>query len=318
MFSDFSDVFRLDSAEEQHADLESKRLLSNKYILGYLLAKYAKEYEGYIFPEIATRFIEQNPLKLYLNRKNLPPRAYELDLEKASTEGKIIGDLFFSSAIPNPTPRTGDEILVDIEPQGSYDVGYSMPKKIAFIEAMRISGQQERLFTPPECQNLKPVYSFWICLNPPLYAQNRIRTSKMTLVSDSGLEAAEVEDFLGNMDHSKRIEIFLGDRDKTDNVVLRLFDTIFSVDISLEEKVKILIEDFCIPVSDELKGDMNAVGEICSSYVKRGIQKGRLQDIQSLIKNLGFTADQAIEALDIAKDERPGYLELLKEQNADV
>lgn len=62
-------------------------------------------------------------------------------------------------------------------------------------------------------------------------------------------------------------------------------------------------------VMEELYNDGVALGEARGEI--QGAETERLRSIRSLIERMGITAEAAMDALSIAKDEQPKYLALL-------
>ena len=48
--------------------------------------------------------------------------------------------------------------------------------------------------------------------------------------------------------------------------------------------------------------------------IKKGHRSARLEDIQAIRKNLGYSLEQAMNLLNVPDDERPEYLTLLQKQ----
>ena len=78
----------------------------------------------------------------------------------------------------------------------------------------------------------------------------------------------------------------------------------------LAERVRFFKEDekgvaaMC-KIMEEIHNDGISIGEI------RGAETERLKNIKSLIQRMGVTAEVAMDALNIAKDDQPKYLTLL-------
>ena len=102
---------------------------------------------------------------------------------------------------------------------------------------------------------------------------------------------------------------------KTDSGILKLLEVLLSSKRGAEEKKQILQQDYNIPMTKKLEGE---VAEMCNlsegveqrgiqKGIQTGIQKGRLESIQNLMKNLKFSIEQAMTALGIPEDEWETY-----------
>ena len=86
----------------------------------------------------------------------------------------------------------------------------------------------------------------------------------------------------------------------------------------LAERVRFFKEDekgiaaMC-KVMEEIYNDGIAIGEVRGEVRGeiRGAETERIKNIKSLIQRMGITAEAAMDALNIAKDDQPKYLTLL-------
>lgn len=120
-----------------------------------------------------------------------------------------------------------------------------------------------------------------------------------------------------NYDLLTALIVCLGDADDGEVTgILRLLEVLLSTERSTEEKKKILQEDFDIEMTQELERE---VSEMCNlsdgveqKGIAKGITKGIMFSIQSLMESMGWTIEQAMDALQIPIEERNGYVNLLK------
>ena len=120
-----------------------------------------------------------------------------------------------------------------------------------------------------------------------------------------------------NYDLLTALIICLGDADDKETTgILKLLEALLSPERSTEEKKKILQEDFDIKMTQELERE---VAEMCNlsdgveqKGIAKGITKGIMFSIQSLMESMGWNIAQAMDALQIPTEERNGYLNMLK------
>ena len=76
------------------------------------------------------------------------------------------------------------------------------------------------------------------------------------------------------------------------------------------------IEQYGIAMTKDLERSVSAMCNLSKGVwedgVQQGIQQGVLDTIVKLMKNLGFTIEQAMSALEISDDKKPEYEEMLK------
>ena len=127
--------------------------------------------------------IEQNSIQI----GNIPiapgltntERVTTLQTEDATAgESYITFDLRFSLTLPHKSVK----IIINLEAQKTTDaskLGYHLSNRITYYMARLISSQKETEFFHTEYDNLKKVYSIWICLECAIDAIDEVRlTSK--------------------------------------------------------------------------------------------------------------------------------------------
>ena len=187
-----------------------------------------------------------------------------------------------------------------------------------------ISAQYGKEFTNSHYGNIHKVYSIWVCLNSP---QKRKNTITKYLIKEENL-IGNVKEERKNYDLLTVIMICLG-RPEDDNYtgILKLLEVLLSSERDPSEKKKILEEDFSIKMTKQLEGEVSVMCNLSEDVEQRGIAKGFAQGmaqgiaqgkeegtlwhIQSLMRTLKLTVEQAMDALQIPKSERAKYVELL-------
>lgn len=102
---------------------------------------------------------------------------------------------------------------------------------------------------------------------------------------------------------------------------LWLLDTIFS-GIDPKEKIRVMEDDFGIPVEPAMEREVNNMGGygdvVFERGVKRGIEqgvdKGRVESIEALMRKMNLSVNEAMDLLEIPKDDQQRYLSILKPQ----
>ena len=98
--------------------------------------------------------------------------------------------------------------------------------------------------------------------------------------------------------------------------ILKLLDVLLSSEKEAEEKKKILQEDFDIAMTKTLESEVSAMCNLSKGVEERGIaigmETGTLNAIRNLMETLKLTAEQAMEALKVPKEEKVKYAGMLK------
>jgi hypothetical protein len=148
-----------------------------------------------------------------------------------------------------------------------------------------ISEQYGTVFVNEHYEQLRKVYSIWICPDPAKKRANGI--FKYTIEENElcGRSGVKVE----NYDLMEVIILNLGDADtKSDVEILNLLNTLFSTTLSSNEKKKILSDDFHIAMTKELESEVSDMCNVSYGIEERGVQKGLQQGLQQgLLECLG-------------------------------
>ena len=65
-------------------------------------------------------------------------------------------------------------------------------------------------------------------------------------------------------------------------------------------------------MTQELEREVSEMCNLSDGVEQKGIAKGIMFSIQSLVESMGWTIEQAMDALQIPPEERNGYLNMLK------
>ena len=170
--------------EDAPYDREAKRLLGNKHILAYILITLIDEFKGMTAKQ-AEKYIEGD---VYINAIPVEPgltnkeekfpetgdRVVGLNTENAEiNEGIIHFDIVFYVRMRDGVAQ----IMVNIEMQKDTPSEYKVLNRAIFYVCRLVSSQKERDFTNSNYDDIKRVYSVWIC---PKMAENSIKYVHLT------------------------------------------------------------------------------------------------------------------------------------------
>ena len=92
---------------------------------------------------------------------------------------------------------------------------------------------------------------------------------------------------------------------------MKLLEVLLSSERGAAEKKHILQQDYNIPMTKKLESEVlercNLSEGVEQRGIQTGIQRGRMEAIQNLMKNLKFSIEQAMTALGIPEDEWETY-----------
>ena len=304
------------AGEKAAYDRACKRLLANKVILAWIMKSCLEEYRDCEISEIASKYIEDeaqiSEVAVYPDEETESQQITGLNTEDNTiNEGTVTYDIRFRAIVPG----TGEKItlIINIEAQNDFYPGYPIVKRNLYYCCRLVSSQYGTEFTNSHYEKIKKVYSIFICMNPPNYRKNTINQYSIQEEKMIGL----YEENVVNYDLLTALIICLGDADDEEATgILKLLEVLLSTERRTEEKKKILQEEFDIKMTQELERE---VSEMCNlsdgveqKGIAKGIAKGIMFSIQSLMESMGWTIEQAMDALQIPTEERNGYLSMLK------
>lgn len=246
------------------------------------------------------------------------------------TVDKVCGQRtnYYDTVYRVKTPCTNEEIIVNIEIQSAIKPGYSLALRASYYVSRLVSAQGNGLdLKDSEYDSLKKVYSIWLCPIPSQKYEGfefSIRDSiRFDGVKEEELTEEKKEEWADLVaDSNKRHElcvrvfVYLGEAGlKSDRPIIRLLSNLLSIDENtLEERKRVLEEDFGIPMTVEIDKEMEAMCNYGSAIwqkakqegieegIDQGVKQGAEQSIVSCIRHLMQTHGWGVRR---AMDELP-------------
>ena len=186
-------------------------------------------------------------------------------------EGEIYYDIYFYVYLPDGELT---KIIINVEAQNKYDEKYDIVTRAVFYCARMISAQHGTEFVNSNYQDIKKVYSIWICPNVPKRIEYTI-TGYSIAKKDICGEVPD-EDYY---DLLEVIIIRLGkDKNRTKgNRLHGLLSTLLSGKIDVSDKKEILEREFDIETSVEVEGGLRTMCNLADEIEEDGIAKGRAE-----------------------------------------
>lgn len=162
------------------------------------------------------------------------------------------------------------KILFDVEAQKDFYPGYKIVTRGIVYCARMISSQINQEFTLEHYDDVKKVYSIWICFNPPTYIGNAI--SRYSMKKDDLIPG--IPDEKNAYDKLEVIQICLReDMDEQDDALIRMLNTLFSSRKSKEEIKRELSEQYGIAMDDGYGREVDKMCNLSDMFEERGITK---------------------------------------------
>jgi hypothetical protein len=258
----------LSADNETKYDQKVKKILGNKYMLSHILVNSVERLRN-MKPEDVYYLIEGEPLISKVpvtpgltNQKKPGEQIAGLNtVDGENDEGFIIYDVIVYVRLPEGLAQ----IIVNVEGQKDEPTKYMILNRVIFYICRLISSQKERDFTNQNFDDLKQVYSIWVCMDTEENCMDYIHLMDEHLLGS--------HKWKGRLDLLNVFMIGLGKEiskaDDEDFKLHRLLGTVFSDKIPLDEKLKVMEDEFNIPMEEDLKEDLNDMCNLSQGIVER-------------------------------------------------
>ena len=206
-------------------------------------------------------------------------------------EGRILFDLVFDARIPNQDDLV--IMIVHIEVQGKLDSRYPLITRIIYYLARLISRQKGTVFTNSDYGKIRKVCSIWICLDPKKADRNSVVEYGLKQKKVFG----DVDEPAENYDKMKAVIISLNEEGaESDSKIIRLLSTLLSGRKPVEERKRILEEEYGIPMTKEMQEEVDEMYSLSMAYEEIGFEKGIKQGIeQGIEQGIKQGIEQAVD-----------------------
>ena len=271
-------------------DAQCKKVLSNKYILSWIMQAVIEEYENLSRdfirrcienePEIGTFYVEpKKDIKEENLLKNTKAKIEGLNTEdKDAIEGEITYDIRFAAFVPRDMGRM--KILVNVEAQKNFYPGYPIVSRGVYYDARMISSQNGVEFEVPNYGDIKKVYSIWICVNAPKHVGNALTIYNIQKVDVEGY-APELKE---NYDKMSVAMVYLNQKAPRNKGFFDMMNTLLSPELDVETKKSILRNEYQIPMEREVVKEVSFMCNLSEWVLETGIEKERRNMIENLLR----------------------------------
>ena len=285
-------------------DARVKRLVGHKRILAQILIKTVDEFKG-MNPKAVAGCIEGTP---YISAIPVEPGLTNAVLDRNgqrivgfNTENQEINEGLarFDIVFYVRTKDGLSQIIINVEAQKSFYPGYHIETRGIFYAARMLSAQLGTEFAIPNYQNLKKVYSIWICMNAPNYIGNAIseyKIAKEDIISG-------IPDNVEAYDKLSVIMICLNQKkeDQTNDSFLKMMNLLLNSHISAKEKKKILQTDYHIPMTIRLGEELNFMCNLSDLLEEEVLNRKETEIVLKMIAQ-GLSDETIMECVTISKE----------------
>lgn len=287
------------AGDKAQYDTRVKRLLAQKSILAHILVKTVDEFKG-MKPEDVVKYIEGEPsisvVPVEPGLANMEKtdatgqRIVGLNTENAEiNEGLVRFDIIFYVRMKNGL----SQIIVNIEAQKDEPTEYKILNRAIFYVSRLISSQKERDFVNTNYDDIKQVFSIWICMNMDDNSLSHIHLTKDELLKPCNWK--------GNLDLLNIVLIGITNEIPEHDEkyeMHRLIGALLSSELKEQEKLDIIEHEYNIPISQEFREDVSIM---CN--LSQGIEDKAIAKIVMNMYKIGYTPNQIADAVGVSVDE---------------
>lgn len=295
-------------------DARAKRLLGNKIILAHILAKTVDEFQG-MNPKDVVSFIEGEPFIGVVpvepgltNDEKIPfdeeskkgQRIVGLNTENAEiNEGLIRFDIIFYVRMKDGI----SQVIVNVEAQKDEPTSYHILNRAVFYVSRLVSSQKEKDFVKTNYNDIKRVFSIWVCMNMDENSMAYVHLAKDDLLGSyqwkGGINLLNIV-LIGIADelpeHDDKYELH------------RLLSTLLSIELSVDEKLGIMENEYSIAVDDRMREDVSAMCNLSQGIKEKAMDNALAGVIMNMHKK-GYTSEQIAEIVEKSVSEVEAIIE---------
>ena len=288
--------------QDAQYDDKAKRLLGNKIILAHILVKTVDEFRG-MNPKDVVSYIEGEPFISVVpvepgltNIEKIPSNDSKLSKDSSENGQRIVGMNTENAEINEGLVRFDiifyvrmkdgiSQVIVNVEAQKDEPSGYHILNRAVFYVSRLVSSQKERDFVKTNYNDIKRVFSIWVCMNMDENSMDYVHLTDDKLLGSypwkGGLDLLNIV-LIGIAnelpEHDDKYELH------------RLLSTLLSMELSVDEKLGIMEKEYSIAVDDRIREDVSAM---CN--LSQGIRDNTLAEVIMTMHEKGYTSVQIAE-----------------------
>ena len=261
-------------------DNSAKRLIAHKIILARILIKTVEKFKGMDPLEVAALiegipYISTVPVELGLTNAvhfQNGKRIVGFNTENQElNEGLVRFDIVFYVRMKDGL----SQIIINVEAQKDEPSDYKILNRAVFYVSRLISSQKEKDFENSSYDDIKCVYSIWICMNMEENTMSHIHLTKEDMIGSY--------EWKGNLDLLNIIMIGLAkelpEHDETYELH-RLLGALLSRELTVDEKLDIIGTEYDIPLEENFRKDMSTMCNLSQGVKEEGIAIGRREGLE--------------------------------------
>lgn len=272
---------------EAQYDAEAKLLLAQKPFLANILVRTVKDYMG-LNPCDVEKLIEGDP---YISTIPVEPGfTNSVQIKGMNSENKVRneGVAYFDILFYVRTSDGLSKVIINIEAQKSEPIDYDVEMRGLYYAIREVSSQLDREFDSQNYNDIKKVYSIWICMNEKDNMLEKIYLTKNDIIGISRWKDMYEIVNVVIIRLAKTLDL------QTEHELHRFLGALFLPELSAEEKNDMLENEFNIKMESDRKELVKSMCNLSQGIKEQGIEQGRREErISTLVtffKNDGTVA----------------------------
>lgn len=288
------------NSNENAYDSASKRILSKKSIICNIMKECIPEYKNLSKEEIIACIGDGSDSE-YVETKSTE--------DIGINDERINFDILFTTRLPNSNQKIG--MYIDLEPQNEIYPGYELLNRALYYAARLIDRQKGEAFTNSNYDDLRKIYSIWICTNPKAKQKDCINYYTLQ-------EECVKGNYHTSIDYKKIniIMLYIGDNYNYNLTgVLEMLSLIFKeTGHNISTVVQKLNNCYDIMI---LESEVQEVSNLSKGLIEQGMAQGMAQGVVQTIINViksGIPQDDAFRITKADENTQKAVITKLKEE----
>lgn len=199
------------------------------------------------------------------------------------------------------------QVIVNLEAQKDEPAAYHILNRAVFYVSRLVSSQKERDFTNMNYNDIKRVFSIWLCMNMDEDSMDYVHLTDDKLLGShswkGGLNLINIV-LIGIADrlpaHDEKYELH------------RLLGTLLSAELPVDERLGIMEREYGILPDDKIRKDVSEMCNLSQGILEKGEARGVARGEASVILKMhkkGYTMEQIADVTDKTVEEVEAIIE---------
>ena len=191
-------------------------------------------------------------------------------------EGMIRFDIIFYVRMKDGLAQ----VIINIEIQKDEPTQYFLLNRAIFYVSRMVSSQKGRDFVHQNYNDMKRVFSIWLCMNMPSNSMSYVHLTKEDIL--------EHYNWNGHLDLLNIVLLGIGRElppQEEQYELHRLIGTLLSAELTVTQKLAIIETEYHIPLSVELEEGVNDMCNLGEGIEERAIEKTKKEVILDMYQN---------------------------------